>query len=279
AYTGRIDDGLWSARVQLDWRPSDDLLMYASWNRGVKGGGFNAPLDVTDYFGVVGPAGGIIPLTDENMKFKEETLDAFEIGFKADLFGGLARLNGSAYYYDYSDYQAFRIIGLTTFIFNADATNYGAELELQTSPIDGLDFLFGVGYVDVTIENVDIAGTGTPRDTVPVQSPEWNINALLRYEWPAFNGRLALQGDFQYRSEHFFSLTQAPASTENGYAVGNARASYTTNDEKWEAAIFVKNIADEEYLVQTFDLGGILGMTEEFYGLPRWVGGSIAYRF
>ena len=41
----------------------------------------------------------------------------------------------------------------------------------------------------------------------------------------------------------------------------------------------VNNIADEEYLVQTFDLGAILGMTEQYYGLPRWVGGSLRYTF
>ena len=90
---------------------------------------------------------------------------------------------------------------------------------------------------------------------------------------------LAVQGDFQYRSKHFFSLTRAPASTQTGYAIGNARLSYQTADDRWEAAVFVKNIADEEYLVQTFDLAAILGMNEQFYGLPRWVGGSLRYSF
>ncbi len=280
-YDGKYDEGLWSAKVELDWKPNDDWLLYASWNRGVKGGGFNAPLDVTDYFGIFGPVGGLIPLTDANMKFKEETLDAYEGGFKVSLFNGLARLNGSGYYYDYQDYQAFQIIGLTTFIFNADAETYGFELEFQASPIDGLDFLAGVGYVDVTIEDVDLdgSGPGAAQDTKPVQSPKWNVNGLLRYQWPFWEGNLAIQGDFQYRSEHFFSLTRAPASTEDGYVIGNARLSYTTQDETWEAAVFVNNIADEEYLVQTFDLGAILGMTEQFYGLPRWVGGSVRYSF
>jgi iron complex outermembrane receptor protein len=94
-----------------------------------------------------------------------------------------------------------------------------------------------------------------------------------------FNGSVAIQGDFQYRSEHFFSLTKAPASTEDGYVIGNGRLSYTTDDDRWEAAVFVQNIADEEYLVQTFDLGFILGMTEQYYGLPRWVGGSIRFNW
>ncbi|MCP5198627.1 MAG: TonB-dependent receptor [Gammaproteobacteria bacterium] len=279
-YTGNYDKGLWAAKVELDFKPTDDALLYASWNRGVKGGGFNAPLDVTDYFGIFGNT-GLIPLTDNLMKFKEEKLDAFEGGFKLSLFGGLARLNGSGYYYDYKDYQAFQIIGLTTFIFNADAKSHGGELEFQASPMEGLDFLAGVAYNDVTIKNVDLdgAGPGGASDTKPVQSPKWNINALLRYQWPFWQGNLAVQGDFQYRSKHFFSLTRAPASTQTGYAIGNARLSYQTADKQWEAAVFVNNIADEEYLVQTFDLAAILGMNEQFYGLPRWVGGSVRFNF
>ena len=92
-------------------------------------------------------------------------------------------------------------------------------------------------------------------------------------------GKLAWQADFRYRSKHYFSLTKAEASTEKGYIIGDARFSYTTLDEKWEAAVFVNNIADVRYLVQTFDLGAVLGMTEQYYGLPRWVGGTIRYNF
>ncbi len=285
-YSGEIDESMWSAKVELEFTPTEDLLTYVSWNRGVKGGGFNAPLDVTDYFSIFTPpppvGTGIIPLTDDNMRFDEEKLDAYEGGFKMSLFDGLARLNGSGYYYDYRDYQAFQIIGLTTFLFNADAETYGFELEFQASPIDGLDFLAGVGYIDVTIKDVDLDGIGTalgPEDTKPVQTPKWNTTGLLRYQWPAWQGHLAAQADFTYRSKHFFSLTQAPASTQGKYVIGNARLSYTPSDERWEAAVFVNNIADQNYLVQTFDLGAVLGMTEQYFGMPRWVGGSVRVNF
>lgn len=284
-YTGKIDEGMWSAKAEIEFKPNDDLLTYVSWNRGVKGGGFNAPLDVTDYFSIFGPpppvGTGLIPLSDDNMRFDEEKLDAYEGGFKWSLFDGLARLNGSGYYYDYQDYQAFQIIGLTTFLFNADAETYGFELEFQASPIDGLDFLAGVGYIDVTIKDVDLdgAGPGAAADTKPVQTPKWNTTGLLRYQWPFWQGHLAAQADFTYRSKVFFSLTQAPASTQGKYVVGNARLSYTPEDTRWEAAVFVNNIADQEYLVQTFDLGAVLGMTEQYFGLPRWVGGSVRVNF
>lgn len=274
-YNGSLDKSLWSAKLELDYKPTDELLLFASWNRGVKGGGFNAPLDVTS---ATSPT-GFLTLDDNLMRFDEEKLDAFEAGFKAELFQGLARLNASAFYYDYQDYQAFRIVGLSTFIFNADANSHGFEVELQSSPLDGLDVLFGVGYTDVEIEDVNLGIGRGIENTVPVQSPKWNVNGLLRYQWAAFDGFLAIQGDFQYRSEHFFSLTRAEAVTQSGYGIGNGRLSYETEDGRWEGAVFVNNIFDEEYLVQTFDLATVLGMTEQYYGLPRWVGGSVRFNF
>ena len=262
-HTDVYEEGLWSAKAELDWQPNDDWLVYASWNRGVKGGGFNAPFDATaadDFLGQFG--------------FGEEELNAFELGFKSSLMDGLARLNVSAYYNDYKDFQAFTIVGLATNVYSApDAESVGFEAELFVTPSEGLDVAFGVSYNDMEVTLAD----GTK--TTSIQSPEWNLNGLIRYEWPAMNGTMAIQGDIHYRSEHYHALTRADAVTENGYHLANARLSWTSADDKWEVAVFADNITDEEYVVQSFDLAAVLGWIEEYYGRPRWVGGSIAYNF
>ena len=262
-YSGVYDEGLWSAKVEVDWRPNDDWLVYGSWNRGVKGGGFNAPFDAT------ADARG-----DGQFLFQEEDVDAFEIGFKSSLAGGLARLNVAAYYNNYKDFQAFSIFGLATNVVSApDAKSIGFEAELTLNPSDGLDLLFGIGYNDMDVTLAD----GTK--TTSIQSPKWNLSGLARYQWAALNGTMAIQGDFHYRSKHFHSITKADAVTEDGYHVINARLSWTSADEDWEVAVFVDNLTDENYIVQSFDLATILGWTEEYYGRPRWVGGSINYNF
>lgn len=263
AFSGVYDEGLWSAKVEVDWRPNDDWLVYGSWNRGVKGGGFNAPFDAT------ADARG-----DDQFLFPEEDVDAFEIGFKSSLAGGLARLNVAAYYNDYKDFQAFSIFGLATNVISApDAKSIGFEAELTLNPTDGLDLLFGIGYNDMDVTLAD----GTK--TTSIQSPKWNLSGLARYQWAALNGTMAIQGDFHYRSKHFHSITKADSVTEDGYHVANARLSWTSADEDWEVAVFVDNLTDEDYIVQSFDLATILGWTEEYYGRPRWVGGSINYNF
>ncbi|MFT7460527.1 MAG: iron complex outermembrane receptor protein [Planctomycetota bacterium] len=262
-YSGAYDEGLWSAKVELDYRPNDDLLTYVSWNRGVKGGGFNAPFDATaDVRG------------DDQFLFQEEELDAFEIGFKSSLANGLARLNVAAYYNDYKDFQAFSIFGLATNVVSApDAKSYGFEAELTLNPTEGLDLLFGISYNDMEITLADGS------KTTSIQSPKWNLSGLARYQWSALNGTMAIQGDFHYRSKHYHSITLADSVTENGYYVANARLSWASPDDKWEVAVFADNITDENYIVQSFDLAGFFGWTEEYYGRPRWVGGSVNYNF
>lgn len=280
-FSGNRTDNIWSARAQLSYSPTPDLLTYISYNRGVRGGGFNAPLLPTAALA-----------TEEFLSYDPETLNAYETGFKWSLPDGIGRFNVSAYYYDYQDYQAFSIIGLDTFTLNANAKNYGAEAELFLNPAAGLDLLLGVGYIDSTV--TDVAGVTDPIDTpigtidavlpagvdaVPVQTPKWNLSGLIRYETAvtALSGDLAFQFDGQYRSEHFFSLTQLPASRENGYAVFNGSISFEPDGSNWELRAGVENIFNEEYLVQTFDLSGTLlpageglfGLIEQYYGRPR----------
>ncbi len=260
------DDSIWSARLGLNWSVNDDLLVYTNWNRGVKGGGFNAPV-----FPLDADVGN--NYNDETLNYAPEELDAFEVGFKSTLAGGVLQLNGSVYYYNYSDYQAFQIIGLDTITRNADADAYGFELEALAVPMEGLTLRAGVAYNDI---EVDLGGGAAK--TTSVQSPEWNLNGLVRYEWAMFGGAMAAQLDADYRSEHFFALTGAEPVTEEGYVVLNFSISYDVNDA-WNVTAFVRNLTDEEYLVQTFDLAGPFGLTEQYYGRPQWAGVSASYHF
>ncbi len=266
-YRGDREDDEFAGRLGLNWQVNDDVMLYASYNRGVKGGGYNAP---------VFPLNPPLAYTDEFISFDPEQLDAFEVGFKSTWNDGLLIINGAIYVYDYSDYQAFQIVGIDTLTTNADADSQGAELEVQVAPVEGLDIIFGAAYNDI---EVDLGG-GAPK-TTSVQSPEWNINALMRYEMPLFDGMFAIQWDAQHRSEHFFSLTGAETVTEDGYTLQNANVSWTSGDETWVVTAFMQNLTDEEYLVQTFDLSGpnVFGLVEQYYGRPRWSGVSVQFNF
>ena len=170
--------------------------------------------------------------------------------------------------FDLKNYKIFK--------YSSDPKVLTGEIEILTSPVDGLDIMLGAAYNDIEVD----LGSGTPK-TTSVQSPKWNFNALIRYEFGIGEGRLALQWDVHHRSEHYFSLTQAETVTESGYTVANAAIMYTSANDRWSLNGFVHNLGDAEYLVQTFDLSGpaVFGMTEQYYGRPRWSGITFTYNF
>ncbi len=266
-----VDKGNWSAKAEIDWHAAEDTLVYLSWNRGIKGGGENAPLDVS---GLLDPITGALDFA--RMSFRDEVINAYEFGVKTDLANGLARLNTAVFYYDYNDYQAFNFQGLTTFIVNTDARIYGLDVELISSPVEGLDVMLGASLLSARAFDVPLPTATADRDIA--LSPKVNLNGLVRYSWPVSGGTIAVQGDFKYLSSHYFSISNADVTRQNGYVVANARISYTTDDDHWKFSGYVKNIGDKSYDVIGFDVSSS-GYTERFPGNPLWWGLSAAYNF
>ena len=262
------DKSSFSGKLELDWRPQDDLLIYGSISRGVKSAGFNVGfLDENLIFA---------SNTAETIPYEDETLTSYEAGFKSSFANGRARLNGSAFYYDYSDFQTFRFELLNQVIFNADAQMMGAELELQASPAAGWDFLLGLAVLDPEAKDIPSPGGGT-FDRTPVAAPKFSATALARYEWPALGGKLAVQAWGTYQSAVYYDIQNVSVSKQSGYGLANLRLSYSDAAERWELAAFVHNITDEEYLSYTFDFTGSFGFNQQAYGKPRWAGLSVRY--
>ncbi len=263
------DEDTFSGKVELDWRPSDDLLVYASISRGVKSPGFNVGFLDSNFI--------FASNTVDTIGFDKESLTSFEAGFKSSFAGGRARLNGSAFYYDYEDFQTFRFELLNQIIFNADATVTGAELELQATPADGWDLMLGMSVLDPQAKDIPSPLGGVHERTM-VSAPEFSATALIRYEWPALGGSMAVQLWGNWQSAVYFDIQNVPVSKQDGYGVGNFRVSWADASDRWEVAAFVHNISDEEYLSYTFDFTGTFGFNQQAYGKPRWAGASVRFK-
>lgn len=252
-----------SLKAEIDWRPTEDWLVYASYNRGHKSGNFSAPF--------VGPVDvSVLP-------HDEEILTSFEAGFKATLFDGAARLNANVFHYDYDDYQASFFVGIVQSIRNLDATVEGAEIELVLSPNDRLEFLLGASFLDAETQDVGMPN-GSLQDRSLPNSPDFTLNGLVRYSWPLRGGTITFQADVNYTDDFCFTAVCHRSEEEDSYVVGNARLSYTTDDDRWSVAAFVRNVADEEYRVYAVD-GAALGFTSQAYGAPRWAGLELRYQY
>jgi len=269
-YKDSSSDTLWAGKVQLDWKPSDDLLLYAGVNRGVKAGSYNAPL-VGNYFA----SGG-----DAALPYDEEVLLSYEGGFKASVLDGKARVNGALFYYDYSDYQAFLFTGVGGVVINRDAENIGAEVDLQFSPASGWDVMLGASWLDAEVQEVPLGlGSSTNLDVDPTYAPEIQAFGLVRYEWSALTGTMAAQADFSYSDEFYYNLRNFDADKFDSYTMWNARLSWLSQAEDWEVALSVRNLTDERAGIHGYNLSNLCGCNEVSYRAPRWYGMNVRYSF
>ncbi|MDA5192585.1 TonB-dependent receptor [Govanella unica] len=261
-----FDKGIWSGKGGLNWKPNDDILVFASVARGFKSGGFNAG------FTSAGP---------EDIKYNDERLTSYELGLKSTFWDGRARFNVTGFYYDYKNLQALTFRDFSSFITNAaNATVKGAEFELVANPLEGLDVNLGLSLIDSKVDGLTGADGETVNNRRLVLAPKTSFNALVRYSVPFENGSsLAAQVDMSYQTSIYFDIFNQPLSRGKGYDIWNGRLTYKFPGEKLELAVWGKNIFNKKYLVYTFDFTEQFGFNQLFYGQPAWYGATLTYRY
>lgn len=257
-------DSDWSGKIELDWQANDDTLVYASISRGIKGGGFTAPLD------------GL--LTVAELSYDPEVLVSYEVGLKMTFLDGMARLNTSAFYYDYKDFQAFEFRGITSVVFNRNASVKGGEVELTMSPAEGLDIMLGAAYLDAIAK--DIATPQGIQDQKLINAPKFSANWLIRKSWDvAGDHQLSIQYDGNYTGERYFNAVNNPVARTAPHDLHNARLTYGDIAGAWDISVYVKNIFDKRYNSHMFDISGAGGYTILKVAPPRWAGINFKYRW
>ena len=143
----------WTGRAVVDWTPhldfTDQTLVYASYSRGYKSGGFNpgAQPDLT---------AGVNP------SFEPEGLDAFELGTKNTLLDGMLQANLTAWYYNYQNFQVSAIIQNTSVNSNVGARLWGLEGEFVYQPDEDWVFTMNFGHTDSSIGDTVLVDPRNP---------------------------------------------------------------------------------------------------------------------
>ena len=249
-----------TARAELDFKPTDRILLYASYNRGSKSGGF------TFSTGTPFPGAEVAALNGIN--YKPERLDAFEVGAKMTLAPGTT-LNLAAFYYDYHDYQAFAQYGPVQTVVNLPARSKGIEAEFATRPVAGLTLQLSGSLLDTSVRNILLPdGVSVVTHRLP-QTPGFSGNALARYEFAFLGGVASIQGDVQHSGKFCFTVLCAPVEREGAYDVANVRIGYAPDDGAWEIAAFVNNLTREKYRIYGYDNTLFDGTVAGVYAKPR----------
>lgn len=263
----RINKNTWTAKVELDFKPTDGTLIYGSFSRGVKSPGFNNGFIST----------GLAP---ENFQFKSETLLAYEVGLKTQFLDRRASLSLSSFYYDYSNYDTLSFAGVGSVITNNDAKLYGAEAEFQIRPLHGLRISLNAGYTHSKLYDVPNAALVVADRQMPL-APKWTAGTSVRYETPVFvdGHTLGLQLDARARGAFYANPGNDSAAKLESIGLVDARIDLTAPNDRYTIAVSAKNILDRRYFSSVFLEQGIGGYRFGNYGMPRWVSADFTVRF
>jgi iron complex outermembrane receptor protein len=220
-------------------------------------------------------------------------MNNYEVGFKSRLLGSKLELNVAAFYMDYEDMQVRTSIILnelpTQILSNAaSATSKGLEIELRALPTENLMISAGLGLVDATYGDFpgnqdQKAGTYiNAKGNKLALSADVTFNAAAQHTMPMQDGTLLTRLDVSYIDERY--SVQGIINTEDflldSMTQVNARASYQPNNSALTAAVWVRNLTDDDSLTykaynNVFGAAGISGM----YAPPRSWGVSFGYEF
>jgi len=282
----RIDHGDWAARVSLNFQATPDTLLFASWNRGIKGGNWSlsSKIDARDF------------------QHRPETLNSIEGGFKTSLLGHSLRINGTMFHYFYTDYQAFSLAGGVPHVYNSDAHSTGAELEAFWSPSKNFDGVVGATWQTSSVDSIPATGQQTVPASFPgapnsqycvnnadvftctfpqanitnaklPNAPRFSINYLLRYNHDIDGGNIAAQVDGAWYDDQFLEVTNGLGSLQKAYNVSNASITFRAEKSGISFTGWVHNVFDKAYRAYALNLG-VLGVTS-VYAPPITYGATL----
>ena len=261
----RMRTDSWKAftpKFGLDYRHSDDLLLYISASKGFKSGGTNS-------------------LSTSPDGFDPEFIWSYEGGIKSQW--GSTRANVSVFYYDYRDLQVLTFIDGTTRIDNAaSAEIIGAELDLAAELSEQLSWRLGASLLGTEYKNFSSAfGSNAGGAIVTdlsgnelINAPNLKLSAALNYNQPLDGGAaLAFTGQVSYQSKVYFSKENEPLMSQGGYALVDARLAYKAANGAWEVAMVVRNLFDKNYFQSSVRYTSMNDVAKD----PNNIGHPLAY--
>jgi outer membrane receptor protein involved in Fe transport len=296
-------DKEWSGTVKAAYRVSPEVLGYASFARGYKGGGFNLDRAQSSN-GLPTGGNGVVPVLDTS--FPGEFVDSYELGLKNTLFNRSVLFNVTGFYQKFTDFQLNTFLG-TSFAVRSvpEVTSKGVDVDfIWFTPIRGLAIQSGLTYADTKYGDQPIPND--PNNALVLLpgsqlslAPKYSASASLTYEHPVGD---SLKARFnigaKYSSKYNTGSDLFPPKEQKGYTVVNGRIAIGSQDDKWAVELWGQNLFDEEYTQVAFNgfLQGTSGLSaanatygatgfpdtityDAFLGAPRTYGVTLRSKF
>lgn len=248
-----------SHRAGLEYRFTDDAMLYAAAAEGFKSGGFN----------------GRGRSANEIQAYAPENVRSYELGFKSEWAERRVRLNAAAFRYDYTDMQ-FTLStadagGLQLVVVDnvAAAKIEGVEIEAVAAVTERLRIDVALGRLDARYTRVDPGAeitlghelAGAPRRTSSIGG---------EYTLPLAGARtLSVHAGYSYRSKTYFDAINTESVAQPGHALVTVRVALAAADGRRSLALGVRNATDEIYRAMGVGVLDSLGFASAVYARPR----------
>lgn len=294
-------------RASVSFKPNDDNLIYASYSKGFKGGGFDPRGQSSQAADTNGDGFRSEQEIFDFFLFDPEKVDSYEVGYKGSLFDNRVNLALTGFY---SDYKNVQIPGSVGCVINgqpsfcgvttnaAKATFKGVEAEVGSRLAEdfagagsAITFAGTLGYIDGDFNRYIVNGIDVSDQRRIQNTPKWTLSGTLGAAIPAASGIINASTTLSYRSKTNQFETPSPLLDQEGYALVDASLVWSSDGGKFSLGLHGKNLFDKEYITSGYQFlatqpdgspirngaGNVVptlgteGIATAFYGNPRQV--------
>ena len=307
-FRGSADFSKFTPRASVSFKPNSQNTIYASYSKGFKGGGFDPRGQTT---ACRTPTGGVCNAQQvyDFISFDPETVDSYEVGYKASLFDRRLSLALSAFTADYKDVQVPGSIGTTiagqqTFI--GITTNAGKArirgLEAEGNLLVARDFGFDGsalnlswtgGYIDAEYkEYIDARGLNVADRRRFQNTPKYTASGTVAFSAPIGSGSISASSTVSYRSFVQQFELRTPGLDQPEVTLWDASLVWKSAGDRFSLGLHGRNLTNKKYIVSGYnflsqnpDTGAFVrnaagnlvstlgseGVLTAYYGNPRQV--------
>lgn len=265
----------------ISYKPTNNALVYASYSKGYKSGGYN--LDRSP----LGGANGVFsPRSDADaagLRFAPEKVDAYEVGIKYNIHG--FDVNIAGFREEFENFQLNTFNGTVFVVQNINGCksalapngtcaggdvkpgviSQGVELEMGFRPGRTVRASAGLTYADTHYARrlVGSSDGSVPLDPALFVIPGKQISnapkivATASFTWTPDIGSRGLSGlfyvDTRMTGDYNTGSDLFPEKEQDGYAVVNARVGLRGKDQKWAIELWAQNLFDAQYTQVAFN--------------------------
>jgi outer membrane receptor protein involved in Fe transport len=271
-------------RLNVQWKPQENLMFYATWSKGFRPGGINRQPDTPAY--------------------APDFLTNYELGWKTTFAGNRIRWNGAIYHQKWEGFQ-FSYLGansLTVIQNGRNAKVDGIETDLNYVN-GGLSLSAAAAYtnaktsgnicnlaiaIDPTPDcSIDLDGDGEPDDSIVVPSgsrlpvtPKFKASATARYSWPVWSGKAHVQGVVAYQGSAPSDIRPADAAMLGKIKSSTLVDLFLGYDwGRYSAELFATNVFDERNELSRLVVCSICTQVKIVPGRPRTFGIRLGAHF